>query len=85
MCRSIQPLFNYEPPASGVEIQAAALQYVRKVSGFRKPSQINQAVFDTAVAEISIITGNLIRNLMTSAPPRNRAAEAERAKSKSSE
>jgi hypothetical protein len=72
MCRSIKTLYNFEPPATQEEIRASALQYVRKVSGFRKPSIVNQEAFDAAVAEITQITAVLIENLQTSAPLRKR-------------
>ena len=65
MCRNIKPLFNFTPPATGDEVQGAALQYVRKVSGFTKPSQANQAVFEQAVQEIAAITQRLIETLAT--------------------
>jgi hypothetical protein len=76
MCRNIKPLFNFEPPATEDEIAASALQYVRKVSGFIRPSQANQAAFDTAVQEISRATQTLIDALTTNAVPRSREAEA---------
>ncbi len=81
MCRNIRMLFNFEPPASDDEIQAAALQYVRKVSGATKPSKTNQEAFDRAVEEIAEITRRLVRaDLITIAEPRSREEEAERAK-----
>jgi hypothetical protein len=82
MCRNIKPLFNFEPPATEEEIAASALQYVRKVSGFRQPSQVNQVAFDTAVAEISHITQQLLDNLSTNAAPRSREAEAAKARAR---
>ena len=82
MCRNIKPLFNFEPPATDEEIAASALQFVRKVSGFRQPSQANQAAFDTAVTEISRITQELLENLTTNAAPRNREAEAAKARAR---
>lgn len=82
MCRNIRPLFNFEPPASDEEIRAAAMQFVRKVSGFSRPSQVNQAAFDEAVAEIADVTRRLIGRLDTSAPPRDRAVEARKAKAR---
>lgn len=82
MCRNIKPLFNFEPPATEEEIAASALQYVRKVSGFRQPSQVNQAAFDTAVAEISQITQQFLANLSTSAAPRSREVEAAKARAR---
>ena len=80
MCRNIKPLFNFTPPATGDEVQGAALQYVRKVSGFTKPSQANQAVFEQAVQEIAAITQRLIETLATTAPPRDRETETAKAK-----
>jgi len=78
MCRNIKPLFNFDPPATEEEIQAAALQFVRKLSGFNRPSQANQEAFDTAVDEISDVARRLIESLTTSAPAKNRQAEAEK-------
>jgi hypothetical protein len=83
MCRNIRPLNNFEPPASRDEVTAAALQYVRKVSGTTKPSQANQAVFDRAVAEIAHLTQHLLDDLVTTAPPKNRETEAEKARARS--
>lgn len=80
MCRNIKPLFNFAPPATVDEVQGAALQYVRKVSGFTKPSQANQAAFEQAVQEIAAITQALLDNLATSTPPRDRETEAAKAK-----
>ncbi|MCE7989680.1 MAG: DUF2277 domain-containing protein [Caldilinea sp. CFX5] len=82
MCRNIRPLFNFEPPATTDEVHGAALQYVRKVSGFTKPSQANQAAFEQAVQEIAAITQQLLDNLATNAPPRDRATEAVKAKAR---
>lgn len=82
MCRNIKPLFNYEPVVSDDEVKAAALQFVRKISGFGKPSQVNQAAFDQAVEEISCISQKLLNTLETNAPKRNRKIEIERAKIK---
>ncbi len=79
MCRNIRTLFNFEPPATPAEVQAAALQYVRKISGTRAPSQSNQAVFDRAVAEIAEATQALIDALQTKAPPRDRQRERQKA------
>jgi hypothetical protein len=83
MCRNIRPLNNFEPPATRDEVTAAALQYVRKVSGTTKPSQANQAVFDRAVAEIAHLTQHLLDDLVTTAPPKNRETEAEKARARS--
>ncbi|MBU2694859.1 MULTISPECIES: DUF2277 domain-containing protein [Pimelobacter] len=80
MCRNIRPLNNFEPPATSDEVAAAALQFVRKVSGTTKPSQANQAAFDQAVAEIAHITQHLLDDLVTTAPPKNREAEAAKAR-----
>ncbi|MCY3822124.1 MAG: DUF2277 domain-containing protein [Gammaproteobacteria bacterium] len=79
MCRNIRPLFNFEPPATATEVEAAAMQYVRKVSGFRKPSQANREAFDEAVAVVAAATTTLLTSLVTSAPSRNRELEAARA------
>ncbi|KRC53846.1 MULTISPECIES: DUF2277 domain-containing protein [unclassified Nocardioides] len=80
MCRNIRPLNNFEPPATSSEVSAAALQFVRKVSGTTKPSQANQAAFDRAVHEIAHITQHLLDELVTTAPPKNREVEAEKAR-----
>ena len=79
MCRNIRVLFNFEPPATDEEIAAAALQYVRKVSGSTRPSAKNQQAFDDAVAEITKITRRLVDSLETTAPPRDRDVEREKA------
>ncbi|MEJ2557119.1 MAG: DUF2277 domain-containing protein [Anaerolineae bacterium] len=76
MCRNIKTLFNFDPPATDEEIRAASLQFVRKVSGFNKPSRANQAAFLAAVDEIAAATGKLLGSLETSAPAKNRAEEA---------
>jgi hypothetical protein len=78
MCRNIHTLFNFEPPATEDEVQGAALQYVRKVSGFTKPSQANSAAFERAVAEVSATTDRLLAELVTNAPPKDREVEAAR-------
>jgi hypothetical protein len=83
MCRNIRPLNNFEPPASREETQAAATQYVRKVSGTTKPSSANQEAFDTAVREITESTLRLLRDLSTTAPPKDREVEAAKAKARS--
>ncbi len=80
MCRNIHTLYNFEPPATEDEIRGAALQYVRKVSGFTKPSQANEAVFDAAVDEVAEATRRLIAALVTNAAPKDREVEAERAR-----
>jgi hypothetical protein len=78
MCRNIRVLHNFDPPTSSDEVHAAALQYVRKVSGMSKPSQANEAAFDRAVHEIAHITEHLLADLVTVAPPKDREVEAER-------
>ncbi|WP_369721670.1 MULTISPECIES: DUF2277 domain-containing protein [unclassified Bradyrhizobium] len=83
MCRNIRTLFNFDPPATEHEIHASALQFVRKLSGFSRPSQANQAAFDRAVAEVSEAARKLLTSLHTSAPARDREIEAEKAKERS--
>src|SRR2546423_6388142 len=78
MCRNIHTLYNYEPPATEDEIRGAALQYVRKISGFTKPSRANEEAFDRAVEEIADVTARLVGSLVTTAAPKNREVEAER-------
>lgn len=85
MCRNIKTLFNFEPPATEAEVRDAALQFVRKLSGFNTPSKINQAAFEQAVEEISASAGNLIASLVTTAQPRDREVEAARARARSAE
>jgi hypothetical protein len=85
MCRNIRTLYNFEPPVTADEIEAAALQYVRKVSGFNKPSQANEAAFNAAVEAVSAATRMLLMSLHTSAVPRNREKVAERARLKSAQ
>ena len=80
MCRNIHTLYNFEPPATEDEIEGAALQYVRKVSGFTKPSQANETAFDAAVDEVADATRRLIASLVTTAAPKDREVEAERAR-----
>jgi len=82
MCRNIRTLFNFEPPVTDDEIHDAALQFVRKVSGFHKPSKANEAAFLAAVEEIAAASGNLLNSLETNAPPRDRAEEAARARAR---
>ena len=82
MCRNIRPLNNFEPPATRDEVTAAALQYVRKVSGTTKPSQANEEVFHRAVQEIAHLTQHLLDDLVTAAPPKNREIEAEKARAR---
>jgi len=83
MCRNIHTLHNFEPAATDDEVHAAALQFVRKVSGSTKPSHANAEAFDRAVAEIAHITRHLLEDLVSSAPPKNREVEAEKAKARS--
>lgn len=85
MCRNIRQLHNFEPPATTSEVEAAALQYVRKVSGSTKPSQANQAAFDEAVREVAAATQRLLDALVTSAPPKDREVEAAKARARSAE
>ncbi len=85
MCRNIRQLFNFDPPATDEEIEAAALQYVRKVSGTRKPSEKNNDPFERAVRDIAKITRRLVDSLETTAPPKNREEEAARAKERNRE
>ncbi len=80
MCRNIRTLYNYDPPVSEEEIRAAALQYVRKISGFNRPSKANEAVFSAAVDDITRISSRLLDSLASNAPPKNREDEAARAK-----
>ena len=82
MCRNIRTLFNYNPPTTAADIEAAALQYVRKVSGYRKPPLANQPAFESAVKDITQATATLIASLETSAPPRNRDAEIAKARAR---
>jgi hypothetical protein len=83
MCRNIKALYNFDPPATDEEIQAAALQFVRKISGFNKPSKANEAAFQAAVAEIAAAAGKLMSTLETQAPTRDRAVEADKARKRS--
>ncbi|HSC27649.1 MAG TPA: DUF2277 domain-containing protein [Vicinamibacterales bacterium] len=85
MCRNIRTLFNFDPPATDEEIRAASIQFVRKLSGFTRPSQANQAVFDRAVEEVAGVARRLVDSLVTSAPPRDREEWAARAKARSAE
>lgn len=80
MCRNIKTLFNFEPPVNDDEVRAAALQYVRKISGFNKPSKANEAAFLAAVDAITAISSSLLSTLETNAPPKNRDAEAAKAR-----
>jgi len=83
MCRNIRPLNNFEPPATTAEVEAAALQYVRKVSGTTKPSLANQHAFDHAVRDVAIATQRLLDSLVTTAPPKDREVEAAKVKARS--
>lgn len=83
MCRNIRTLFNFEPPATDAEVQAAALQFVRKLSGFSAPSKANQAAFDAAVAAVTAASRTLVDSLVTQAVPRDRDTEAQRARERS--
>lgn len=82
MCRNIRTLYNFEPPASDEEVRAAALQYVRKISGFTKPSAANQEAFDRAVERVAHVSQHLLAELVTNAPPKDREAEAAKAKAR---
>jgi hypothetical protein len=85
MCRNIKTLFNFEPPVTDEEIRAASLQFVRKISGFTKPSKANEAAFLDAVEEVAGISSRLLRSLETNAPPKNREEEAAKAKARAAE
>jgi hypothetical protein len=82
MCRNIKTLFNFDPPVTDDEVRAASLQFVRKISGFAKPSKANEAAFAAAVDEIAAVSGRFLRSLETSAPPKNREEEAAKAKAR---
>ena len=85
MCRNIKTLFNFEPPVDEDEVRAASLQFVRKLSGFNKPSKANEAAFNAAVDEIAAAARHLLNSLETNAPPKNRAEEAARARARSAQ
>jgi hypothetical protein len=85
MCRNIRPLYNFEPPAGQDEVRAAALQYVRKISGFTKPSQANQEAFERAVDEVAHVSMHLLEALQTSAPPKDREVEAAKARARAAQ
>ncbi|MBO3732654.1 DUF2277 domain-containing protein [Glycomyces niveus] len=85
MCRSVKTLFNFDPPATSEEVHAAALQYVRKISGSTHPSHANQEAFDAAVAAIAAATQELLDNLVTTAPPKDREVEAAKAKARAAQ
>ena len=80
MCRNIKTLYNFQPPATDSEVAASALQFVRKLSGFQKPSKVNEEVFDVAILEVTAAARKLVDRLQTQAPPRNREEEAAKAK-----
>lgn len=85
MCRNIKPLFNFDPPVTKEEVQAASLQFVRKITGFNKPSQTNEAAFLAAVDEIAGVSARLIHSLETAAPPKNREEVAAKARARAAE
>jgi len=85
MCRNIRPLFNFDPPVTDEEVRAASLQFVRKISGFTKPSKANDEAFSRAVDEVAAVARALVDSLKTSAPPRDREVEAARAKARAAE
>jgi hypothetical protein len=85
MCRNIRTLFNFDPPATELEVRAAALQFVRKLSGFSVPSKANEAAFERAVAQVTAAAGELVASLVTAAPPKNRDEEAAKARARSAE
>ena len=85
MCRNIRTLYNFEPPATSEEVQAAALQYVRKISGFTKPSQANEEAFARAVEAVAAISAQLLEDLQTNAPAKNREVEAAKARARSAQ
>jgi hypothetical protein len=85
MCRNIKTLFNFAPSVTAEETRAAALQFVRKITGFNKPSKVNEAAFQQAVDEIAGVASRLLRSLQTSAPPKNREEEAAKAKARTAE
>jgi hypothetical protein len=85
MCRNIKTLFNFDPPVTGDEVRAASLQFVRKITGFNKPSKANEDAFLAAVEEIAAISSRLLQSLDTNAPPKNREEEAAKAKARAAE
>ena len=85
MCRNIKTLFNFDPPVTDEEVRAASLQFVRKISGFNKPSKANEALFLGAIEEIAGVSNRLLRSLETNAPPKNREEEAAKAKARTAE
>jgi hypothetical protein len=85
MCRNIKTLFNFDPPVTRDEIQAASLQFVRKISGFNKPSKANEAAFQSAIDEVAAVSARLLHALETTAPPKNREEEAAKAKARAAQ
>ena len=85
MCRNIRTLFNFDPPVTNDEVRAASLQFVRKITGFNKPSKANEQAFQAAIDEIAAISNRLLRALETTAPPKNREEEAAKAKARAAE
>jgi hypothetical protein len=85
MCRNIKPLFNFDPPVTPDEVRAASLQFVRKITGFNKPSKANEAAFNAAIEEIAAASARLVHSLETNAPPKNREQEAAKAKARATE
>ena len=85
MCRNIRTLYNFDPPANDEEVRAAALQYVRKISGFTKPSRANEAAFERAIEAVSAVSMELLHELQTNAPPKNREEEAAKARARSAQ
>jgi len=85
MCRNIRTLFNFEPPVTDNEVRAASLQFVRKITGFNKPSKANEQAFHAAIDDIAAISNRLLRSLETTAPPKNREDEAAKAKARAAE
>jgi len=85
MCRNIKTLFNFDPPVTNEEVHAASLQFVRKITGFNKPSKANEEAFQTAIEEIAAISNRLLRSLETTAPPKNREEEAAKARARAAE
>ena len=85
MCRNIKTLFNFDPPVTEDEVRAASLQFVRKITGFNKPSKANEELFQSAVDEVAAVSSRLLRSLETNAPPKNREEEAAKAKARAAE
>lgn len=85
MCRNIKTLFNFDPPVTDEEVKAASLQFVRKITGFNKPSKANEELFQAAVDEVAAVSSRLLRSLETNAPPKNREEEAAKAKARAAE